>query len=85
MRQCENIFVFIDLTKSIGSDLGGSAPPVPPPNSAYALVVNMIAIQYHVVQYIHNKTIKKNIIWLKFLKVCTSREVKKSLLGPTLY
>ncbi len=25
MRQCENIFVFIDLTKSIGSDLG------PPP------------------------------------------------------
>ncbi len=23
MRQCENIFVFIDLTKSIGSDLGG--------------------------------------------------------------
>ncbi len=36
MRQCENIFVFIDLTKSIGSDLGGgSAPPAPPPNSAY--------------------------------------------------
>ncbi len=27
MRQCENIFVFIDLTKSIGSDL----PPPPPP------------------------------------------------------
>ncbi len=24
MRQCENIFVFIDLTKSIGSDLGGA-------------------------------------------------------------
>ncbi len=23
MKQCENIFVFIDLTKSIGSDLGG--------------------------------------------------------------
>ncbi len=23
MRQCENIFVFTDLTKSIGSDLGG--------------------------------------------------------------
>ncbi len=31
MRQCENIFVFIDLTKSIGSDR------VPPPNSAYGL------------------------------------------------
>ncbi len=26
MRQCENIFVFIDLTKSIGSDLGGAVP-----------------------------------------------------------
>ncbi len=37
MRQCENIFVFIDLTKSIGSDLGGQCPPRPPPNSAYAL------------------------------------------------
>ncbi len=24
MRQCENIFVFINLTKSIGSDLGGA-------------------------------------------------------------
>ncbi len=36
MRQCENIFVFIDLTKSIGSDLGGQCPPRPPPNSAYA-------------------------------------------------
>ncbi len=35
MRQCENIFVFIDLTKSIGSDLGGQCPPRPPPNSAY--------------------------------------------------
>ncbi len=35
MRQCENIFVFIDLTKSIGSDLGGQCPPPPPPNSAY--------------------------------------------------
>ncbi len=34
MRQCENIFVFIDLTKSIGSDLGGSAPPPPPPPPA---------------------------------------------------
>ncbi len=31
MRQCENIFVFIDLTKSIGSDLGGQCPPRPPP------------------------------------------------------
>ncbi len=31
MRQCENIFVFIDLTKSIGSDLGGQCPPGPPP------------------------------------------------------
>ncbi len=30
MRQCENIFVFIDLTKSIGSDLGGQCPPRPP-------------------------------------------------------
>ncbi len=30
MRQCENIFVFIDLTKSIGSDLGGQCPPGPP-------------------------------------------------------
>ncbi len=30
MRQCENIFVFIDLTKSIGSDLGGQCPPPPP-------------------------------------------------------
>ncbi len=38
------------------------------------LVVNMI--QYHVVQYIHNKKIKKKIIWLKSLKMCTSREVK---------
>ncbi len=37
MRQCENIFVFIDLTKSIGSDLGGQCPPRPPPNSAYVL------------------------------------------------
>ncbi len=35
MRQCENIFVFMDLTKSIGSDLGGQCPPRPPPNSAY--------------------------------------------------
>ncbi len=36
IRQCENIFVFIDLTKSIGSDLGGAVtPPRPPPNSAY--------------------------------------------------
>ncbi len=35
MRQCENIFVFIDLTKSIGYDLGGQCPPRPPPNSAY--------------------------------------------------
>ncbi len=25
------------------------------------LVVNMIAIQYHVVQYIHNKKIKKRL------------------------
>ncbi len=31
IRQCENIFVFIDLTKSIGSDLGGQCPPAPPP------------------------------------------------------
>ncbi len=31
MRQCENIFVFIDLTKSIGSDLGGQCPPPPAP------------------------------------------------------
>ncbi len=31
MRQCENIFVFIDLTKSIGSYLGGAVPPRPPP------------------------------------------------------
>ncbi len=31
MRQCGNIFVFIDLTKSIGSDLGGQCPPRPPP------------------------------------------------------
>ncbi len=31
MRQCENIFVFIDLTKSIGSDLGGQCPPAAPP------------------------------------------------------
>ncbi len=31
MRQCENIFVFIDLTKSIGSDRGGSGPPQTPP------------------------------------------------------
>ncbi len=31
MRQCENIFVFIDLTKSIGSDLGGAVPPPAPP------------------------------------------------------
>ncbi len=31
MRQCENIFVFIDLTKSIGSDLGGQFPPPPAP------------------------------------------------------
>ncbi len=33
MRQCENIFVFIDLTKSIGSDLGGHipGPPQTPP------------------------------------------------------
>ncbi len=38
------------------------------------LVVNMI--QYHVVQYIHNKKIKKKIIWLKSLKVCPSQEVK---------
>ncbi len=30
MRQYENIFVFIDLTKSIGSDLGGQCPPPPP-------------------------------------------------------
>ncbi len=36
MRQCENTFVFIDLTKSIGSDLGGGGGAVPPPNSAYA-------------------------------------------------
>ncbi len=33
MRQCENIFVFIDLTKSIGSDLGGAAPPPGPPQT----------------------------------------------------
>jgi len=35
------------------------------------LVVNMIAIQYHVVQYIHNKTIKKKI--KKFKSVHQSR------------
>ncbi len=33
MRQCENIFVFIDLTKSIGSDLGGQCPPPGPPQT----------------------------------------------------
>lgn len=50
------------------------------------LVVNMVTIQYHVVQYIHSKKkIKKQIIWLKSLKVCTSQEVKNSFLGPTLY
>ncbi len=37
MRQCENIFVFIDLTKLIGSDLGGQCPP--PPNSAYGVTI----------------------------------------------
>ncbi len=35
MRQCENICVFIDLTKSFGLIWGGSAPPPLPPNSAY--------------------------------------------------
>ncbi len=40
MRQCENIFVFIDLTKSIGSDL---RPP--PPNSAYGCSLLFIDCQ----------------------------------------
>ncbi len=46
MRQCEFFFVFIDLTKSIGSDLGGQCPPRPPPNSAYALRVRITTLRY---------------------------------------
>ncbi len=40
MRQCENIFVFIDLTKSIGSDLGGLCPPRPPPPQTPPMLVS---------------------------------------------
>ncbi len=46
MRQCENIFVFTDLTKSIGSDLGGQCPPQTPPMSAvsYAIAVHKVFV-----------------------------------------